>query len=169
MPAASLPPTWVEGAAGGLHDVDNLPYAVFSSGADEPRVGVRIGDLLIDLAPLAATDMLEHGAVFGAGAQAPMSVPRGPANVIGVVACSAQRAAPLRPRARERLPLRATDVLRGGLAGPRRRAWAIAALPLTPSSPSRRTASRRVMMPSAWSSATSSARYRCSSVMGLLR
>ena len=72
MPAASLPPTWVEGAAGGLHDVDNLPYAVFSSGADEPRVGVRIGDLLIDLAPLAATDMLEHGAVFGAPSLAPL-------------------------------------------------------------------------------------------------
>ena len=72
MPAASLPPTWVEGAAGGLYDVDNLPYAVFSSGADEPRVGVRIGDLLVDLAPLAATDMLEHGAVFGAPTLAPL-------------------------------------------------------------------------------------------------
>nr|MBA3720295.1 fumarylacetoacetase [Nocardioidaceae bacterium] len=48
--------TWVEGAAGGPHDVDHLPYAVFSHGGDEPRVGSRVGDLVVDLAPLAATE-----------------------------------------------------------------------------------------------------------------
>ncbi len=72
MPASPLPPTWVEGAAGGPHDVDNLPYAVFSSGGDDPRVGVRIGDLLVDIAPLAAAEMLEHGEVFGAPTLAPL-------------------------------------------------------------------------------------------------
>jgi fumarylacetoacetase len=50
--------TWVEGAAGSLFDLDNLPYGVFSlrgreGGGDEPRVGVRIGDHVLDLAPVA--------------------------------------------------------------------------------------------------------------------
>ena len=40
-----------------------------------------------------------------------------------------------------------------------------ATAPLTPSRPNRRIASRRVMIPLAWSSATSSARYRWSSVI----
>ena len=39
-------PTWVEGAAGSLFDVDNLPYGVFSTTATSRRVGVRIGDLV---------------------------------------------------------------------------------------------------------------------------
>ncbi len=64
--------TWVEGAAGGPHDVDHLPYAVFSHDGDEPRVGARVGDLVVDLAPLAATEMLEHAAVFEAGSLNPM-------------------------------------------------------------------------------------------------
>lgn len=50
--------TWVEGAAGSLFDLDNLPYGVFSlrdqeGGGDAPRVGVRIGDHVLDLAPVA--------------------------------------------------------------------------------------------------------------------
>ena len=50
--------TWVEGAAGSLFDLDNLPYGVFSlrdqeGGGDDPRVGVRIGDHVLDLAPVA--------------------------------------------------------------------------------------------------------------------
>ena len=61
--------TWVQGAAGSLHDVDNLPYGVFaprSSPDEPPRVGARIGDLVVDLAPVAAGDMLEVGHVFEA-------------------------------------------------------------------------------------------------------
>jgi len=48
-------PSWVDGAAGSLFDLDNLPYGVFSQrGSHEaPRVGVRIGDFLLDLAPVA--------------------------------------------------------------------------------------------------------------------
>lgn len=47
------PTTWVPGAAGSLFDLDNLPYGVFSTGGDAPRVGVRIGDHVLDLAPVA--------------------------------------------------------------------------------------------------------------------
>lgn len=47
------PTTWVAGAAGSLFDLDNLPYGVFSTGDGAPRVGVRIGDHVLDLAPVA--------------------------------------------------------------------------------------------------------------------
>ena len=56
--------TWVDGAAGSLFDVDNLPYGVFSRGGEEPRVGVRIGDLVLDVAPVAAAEMLDVHHVF---------------------------------------------------------------------------------------------------------
>ena len=57
--------TWVEGAAGSLFDVDNLPYGVFSRGdGEEPRVGVRVGDLVLDVAPVAAAEMLDLHHVF---------------------------------------------------------------------------------------------------------
>jgi fumarylacetoacetase len=56
--------TWVDGAAGSLFDVDNLPYCVFSLPGEEPRVGVRIGDLVLDLAPVAAAEMLDVHHVF---------------------------------------------------------------------------------------------------------
>ncbi len=58
--------TWVEGAAGSLHDIDNLPYGMFSHDEEEPRVGVRIGDFVLDLAPVAANEMLEIAHVFAA-------------------------------------------------------------------------------------------------------
>jgi fumarylacetoacetase len=53
------PATWVEGAAGSLFDVDNLPWGVFSLPGEDPRVGVRIGDLVLDVAPVAAAEMLD--------------------------------------------------------------------------------------------------------------
>ena len=56
--------TWVEGAAGSLFDVDNLPYGVFSRAGEEPRVGVRIGDRVLDLSPVAAAEMLDVHHVF---------------------------------------------------------------------------------------------------------
>ncbi len=46
--------TWVEGAAGSPYDLDNLPYGVFSTPGTEPRVGVRIGDHVLDAAATAA-------------------------------------------------------------------------------------------------------------------
>ncbi len=56
--------SWVEGAAGSSYDVDNLPLGVFSHGDEPPRVGARIGDLVVDLAPVAAAEMLESAHVF---------------------------------------------------------------------------------------------------------
>ena len=58
---------WVEGAAGSTYDVDNLPYGVFSTAAGEsPRVGVRIGDFVLDAAPVAPAEMLEIAHAFEA-------------------------------------------------------------------------------------------------------
>ena len=56
--------TWVPGADGSLFGVDNLPYGVFSRAGEEPRVGVRIGDQVLDLAPIAAAEMLDVHHVF---------------------------------------------------------------------------------------------------------
>jgi fumarylacetoacetase len=64
-----VPRTWVEGAAGSLFDVDNLPYGVFSHPSwegEQGRVGVRIGEQVLDLAPVAAAEMLEVAHVFEA-------------------------------------------------------------------------------------------------------
>ena len=58
--------TWVDGADQSLYDVDNLPYGVFSHDDEGPRVGVRIGDFVLDLAPVAASEMLEVAHVFEA-------------------------------------------------------------------------------------------------------
>ena len=51
--------SWVDGAAGSLFDVDNLPYGVFSRPGEGPRVGVRIGEHVLDAAPLATAGMPE--------------------------------------------------------------------------------------------------------------
>jgi fumarylacetoacetase len=63
---------WVEGAAGSAYDVDNLPYGVFSVDDEQPRVGVRIGDQVLDVSPVAATEMLDVHAVFGADSLNPL-------------------------------------------------------------------------------------------------
>ena len=57
--------SWVDGAGGSSYDADNLPYGVFSRDGEEPRVGARIGEYVLDLAPVAATEMLDVHAVFG--------------------------------------------------------------------------------------------------------
>jgi fumarylacetoacetase len=57
--------SWVDGAAGSAYDSDNLPYGVFVRPGEEPRVGARIGDYVLDLAPIAAAEMLDVHAVFG--------------------------------------------------------------------------------------------------------
>ncbi|NIS30411.1 MAG: fumarylacetoacetase, partial [Actinobacteria bacterium] len=41
-----------------------LPYGVFSSDDEAPRVGVAIGEHILDLAPLAAVGNLEGAHVF---------------------------------------------------------------------------------------------------------
>jgi len=45
--------SWVPGAAGSGFDVDHLPYGVFALPGEEARVGVRIGDRVLDLSPVA--------------------------------------------------------------------------------------------------------------------
>ena len=64
---------WVEGAAGSPYDVDNLPYGVFSTAeGDAPRVGVRIGDFVLDAAPVAPAEMLEIAHAFEASTLNPI-------------------------------------------------------------------------------------------------
>ncbi|MGY2874104.1 fumarylacetoacetase [Marmoricola sp. URHA0025 HA25] len=46
--------SWVDGASGSAYDVDNLPYGVFSTADTPARVGVRIGDQVMDVAAVAA-------------------------------------------------------------------------------------------------------------------
>jgi fumarylacetoacetase len=64
--------SWVQGAAESSYDVDNLPYGVFTRGEEPPRVGVRIGDFVLDLAPVAAGEMLESAHVFEAPSLNPL-------------------------------------------------------------------------------------------------
>jgi fumarylacetoacetase len=46
--------SWVEGASGSAYDLDNLPYGVFSIDDSARRVGVRIGDFVLDASAAAA-------------------------------------------------------------------------------------------------------------------
>jgi Fumarylacetoacetase N-terminal len=43
--------------------IDNLPYGVFSTPTGPPRVGVRIGDAVIDLAVALDDDTFAHGSL----------------------------------------------------------------------------------------------------------
>ncbi|MFF4773767.1 fumarylacetoacetase [Microtetraspora fusca] len=52
--------SWVPGADESLFGLDNLPYGVFSRPGEAPRVGVRVGDHVLDLAPVL------HDEVFAA-------------------------------------------------------------------------------------------------------
>jgi fumarylacetoacetase len=51
--------TWLDLPADTLYGIDNLPFGVFSTAEEAPRVGVRVGDQVIDLAPVAATEALD--------------------------------------------------------------------------------------------------------------
>ena len=53
--------SWVESANG--HEdfpIQNLPLGVFSIGNGEPRIGVAIGDMILDLKALSGTDLLDE-------------------------------------------------------------------------------------------------------------
>jgi fumarylacetoacetase len=56
--------SWVAVPEGSPFPVQNLPYGVFSYDGEAPRVGVALGDHVIDLAPLAAAAGLDGGHVF---------------------------------------------------------------------------------------------------------
>jgi fumarylacetoacetase len=55
---------WVPDAAGSGFDVDHLPYGVFERADEEPRVGVRVGPWVVDLAPVAASAYTAHAGLF---------------------------------------------------------------------------------------------------------
>jgi fumarylacetoacetase len=52
--------SWVAGAnnAEGEFPLNNLPYGVFSVGGDDPRCGVAIGDMILDLAAMEGAGLL---------------------------------------------------------------------------------------------------------------
>ena len=52
--------SWVDGASGSAYDVDNLPYGVFSTADSEPRVGVRIGNHVLDASALGEAPALSE-------------------------------------------------------------------------------------------------------------
>ena len=56
--------TWFDVPEGSPFPATNLPYGVFSAGDETPRVGVALGDHLLDLAPLSAAEGLDGGHVF---------------------------------------------------------------------------------------------------------
>ncbi|HEX6968756.1 MAG TPA: fumarylacetoacetase [Micromonosporaceae bacterium] len=53
--------TWVEGAVDSPYGVHNLPYGVFKHGGRAPRIGVRIGDHVLDLDGAEAADLILAG------------------------------------------------------------------------------------------------------------
>ena len=94
--------------------------------------------------------------------------PRGPANVIGVVATGAHAVTAVRWPCPCPWPWPWSPPLflpRAARVAPRPRSSPTPRSPHARAAPSRRIASRRVMIPSTWSSAISSARYRSSSVI----
>jgi fumarylacetoacetase len=50
--------TWVTGADGSPYGVTNLPYGVFRTDGGQPRIGVRIGSWVLDLAAAEAADLV---------------------------------------------------------------------------------------------------------------
>ena len=55
--------TWVPGAEGSGFDVDHLPYGVFSPSGEAPRVGVRIGGHVLDLAATLGPELFAAGSL----------------------------------------------------------------------------------------------------------
>ena len=56
--------SWVQVPEGSPFPATNLPYGVFSYDGEPPRVGVALGDHVLDLAPVAAVEGLAGGHVF---------------------------------------------------------------------------------------------------------
>lgn len=56
--------TWYDAPPDSPFPATNLPYGVFTYDGEAPRVGVALGDHVIDLAPLAAAEGLDGGHVF---------------------------------------------------------------------------------------------------------
>ncbi|MGA8046070.1 MAG: fumarylacetoacetase [Dermatophilaceae bacterium] len=63
---SSAPPTWLDLPADDPFGIENLPYGVFSTQGTDPRIGVRIGDRVLDLAPCAQDAGMESAPVWRA-------------------------------------------------------------------------------------------------------
>jgi fumarylacetoacetase len=63
--------TWLDVAPESAFGVANLPYGVFSAGGRSPRVGVRIGDSVLDLAAALGDDVFARPALNPFMAQGP--------------------------------------------------------------------------------------------------
>ncbi|MBE1533480.1 fumarylacetoacetase [Actinomadura algeriensis] len=59
--------SWVDSAADGGFGIGNLPYGVFSRPRELPRVGVAIGDRVLDLAGLSADGLIDGRRRFASG------------------------------------------------------------------------------------------------------
>ncbi|MEV1329509.1 fumarylacetoacetase [Micromonospora costi] len=57
--------TWVTGADGSAYGVGNLPYGVFAHDGRDPRIGVRIGDFVLDLTGAEAAGLVLAAGAFG--------------------------------------------------------------------------------------------------------
>jgi fumarylacetoacetase len=56
--------SWVDGADGSAYSVENLPYGIFVYGNTEPRVGVRIGDFVLDLPSVELQGFVDSSGTF---------------------------------------------------------------------------------------------------------
>jgi fumarylacetoacetase len=56
--------TWLDLPTDSPYGVQNLPFGVFSTSGERPRVGVRVGEQVVDLAPVAATEALAGAELF---------------------------------------------------------------------------------------------------------
>ncbi|MEO3826860.1 fumarylacetoacetase [Actinomadura sp. B10D3] len=59
--------SWVTGSQDGGFGVENLPYGVFARRGELPRVGVAIGEHVLDLAALSAAGLVEDRRYFASG------------------------------------------------------------------------------------------------------
>ncbi|MFV2099553.1 fumarylacetoacetase [Micromonospora sp. LOL_024] len=57
--------SWVTGADGSGYGVHHLPYGVFRAGDGEPRLGVRVADLVLDLAGAEDAELVLAGGALG--------------------------------------------------------------------------------------------------------
>lgn len=65
--SAAAEPGWLVVPAGSPFPVQNLPYGVFDGPAGQPRIGVRIGDYLLDLRAAEEAGWLDAGGALRAG------------------------------------------------------------------------------------------------------
>ncbi|RCW87216.1 fumarylacetoacetase [Paracoccus lutimaris] len=120
MPTDATPPrSWVAAAndPGCDFPLQNLPYGVFSAGAEPPRCGVAIGDMIVDLVACEARGLVNAGGTFAAPqlndfiAQGRAVWDRTRARLSALLAEDGDKSVPLVPMAQARLhlPIRVSE------------------------------------------------------------